>query len=103
MPAAGSPGLKGKVERMVPFARRLYQAHGNAWNGLDESQQYMNKKVSIANERIHGTTRKRPVDVFSEEAAALRPLPAIAYEIEDFHEGTVRRMTMSVSGTNIIQ
>ncbi|MBF0558025.1 MAG: IS21 family transposase [Nitrospirae bacterium] len=87
----GSPELKGKVERMVPFARRLYQAHGNAWNGLDESQQYMNKKVSIANERIHGTTRKRPVDVFSEEAAALKALPAIAYEIEDFHEGTVRK------------
>jgi hypothetical protein len=87
----GSPELKGKVERMVPFSRRLYQAHGNDWNGLGESQQYMNKKTAIANERIHGTTRKRPVDVFLEEAEALKPLPGIAYEIEDFHEGTVRK------------
>jgi hypothetical protein len=88
----GSPELKGRVERMVPFGRRLYQAHGNGWYGLIESQQYMNKKVAIANERIHGTTRRRAVDVFSaEEAPALKPLPAIAYEIEEFHEGTVRK------------
>ena len=88
----GSPELKGRVERMVPFGRRLYQAHGNGWYGLSESQQYMNKKVAIANGRIHGTIRRRPVDVFSaQEAPALKPLPGIAYEIEEFHEGTVRK------------
>ena len=88
----GAPELKGRVERMVPFGRRLYEAHGNVWRGLDESQQCVNKKVGIANERIHGTTRRRPVDVFSEEEAeALKPLPAIAYDIEEFNEGTVRR------------
>jgi hypothetical protein len=87
-----SPELKGKVERMVPFARRLYQAHGDVWYGVGESQQYMDKKTGIANERIHGTTRRKPAVVFSEEeVAALKPLPAIAYEIEDFHEGTVRK------------
>ena len=87
-----SPELKGKVERMVPFARRLYQAHGDAWYGVGESQQYMDKKTGIANERIHGTTRRKPVVAFlEEEVAALKPLPAIAYEIEDFHEGTVRK------------
>ena len=87
-----TPQLKGKVERMMPFVRRLYQAHGNEWYGLAESQDYINKKVAIANERIHGTTRKRPVDVFSEEEkAALKSLPAIAYEIEEFHEGKVRK------------
>jgi len=87
----GSPELKGKVERMIPFVRRLYQAHGDEWHGFAESQDYLNKKVAIANERIHGTTRKKPVDIFSEEEkAALRPLPAIAYEIEEFHEGMVR-------------
>jgi len=86
-----SPELKGKVERMMPFVRRLYQAHGDAWYGISESQEYIDKKVAIANERIHGTTRRRPVDVFSEETAALKPLPAIAYEIEEFHEGPVRK------------
>lgn len=88
----GTPELKGRVERMVPFCRRLYEAHGNGWYGMGESQQYMNKKVGIANGRIHGTTRRKPIDVFlQEEAAALKPLPAIAYEIEEFHEGMVRK------------
>jgi hypothetical protein len=88
----GAPELKGRVERMVPFCRRLYEAHGNGWHGMGESQQYMNKKVGIANERIHGTTRRKPIEVFlKEEAAALKPLPAIAYEIEEFHEGIVRK------------
>ncbi len=86
-----SPELKGKVERMMPFVRRLYQAHGEKWSGITESQEYIDKKVAIANERIHGTIRRRPVDVFSEEKAVLKSLPAIAYEIEEFHEGKVRK------------
>ncbi|MFH1075851.1 MAG: IS21 family transposase [Pseudomonadota bacterium] len=87
-----TPELKGKVERMMPFVRRLYQAHGDAWYGIAESQDYINKKVTIANERIHGTTRRKPIDVFSEEErTALKPLPAIAYETEEFHEGPVRK------------
>lgn len=76
----------------MPFVRRLYQAHGDEWYGIAESQEYINKKVAIANQRIHGTTRRRPADVFSEEErAALKSLPAIAYEIEEFHEGPVRK------------
>ncbi len=88
----GAPELKGRVERMVPFGRRLYEAHGNAWYGLSESQHYIAKKVGIANDRIHGTTRRKPADVFSEEEKiALKPLPAISYDIEEFNEGTVRK------------
>jgi hypothetical protein len=76
----------------MPFGRRLYEAHGSGWYGLGESQQYINKKVGIANERVHGTTRRKPIAVFlQEEAAALKPLPAISYEIEEFHEGIVRK------------
>jgi hypothetical protein len=86
-----APKLKGKVERMMPFVRRLYQAHGEKWYGITESQDYIDKKVAIANQRIHGTTRRRPVDVFSEEKEAFKSLPAIAYEIEEFHEGKVRK------------
>ncbi len=86
-----TPELKGKVERMMPFVRRLYQAHGDKWEGISESQEYINRKVAIANERIHGTTRKKPVDVFSEETAVLKSLPALSYEIEEFHEGKVRK------------
>lgn len=85
------PKKKGKVERLMPFVRRLYEAHTDAWFGLDESQSYINGKVAIANERKHGTTGLRPVDVFTNaEKQKLKPLPALAYEMEEFHEGEVR-------------
>ena len=87
-----APELKGKVERMMPFIRRLYQAHGQEWDGLSESQSYLGKKVALANERKHGTTGRRPVDLFlEEEVPALKSLPALGYEIEEFHEGCVRK------------
>jgi Integrase core domain len=87
-----TPQLKGKVERMMPFVRRLYQAHKDNWHGIEESQIYINQKVAIANERLHGTTGKKPIDLFvSEETVALKSLPALAYEVEQFHEGKVRQ------------
>lgn len=87
-----TPELKGKVERMMPFVRRLYQAHGDKWLGISESQEYINKKVAVANDRLHGTTRKKPVEIFFEdEVNKLKPLPPLKYEVEQFHEGRVRQ------------
>ena len=87
----GDPEKKGKIERMVPYGRRLYEAHGEAWFGIEESQSYMDRKLGIANDRRHGTTLRRPREVFKqEETQTLQPLPALAYEIEQFHEGVVR-------------
>jgi transposase len=86
------PEKKGKIERPVPFIRRLYEAHGDAWHGLEESQQYLDRKLALANQRRHGTTLRRPRQQFDEiEAKALKALPALAYDIEQFHEGTVRQ------------
>jgi transposase len=84
----GDPEKKGKIERMVPYGRRLYEAHGEAWNGIEESQTYLDKKLVIANDRRHGTTLRHPRELFmQEESKALKPLPALAYEVEQFHEG----------------
>jgi len=86
------PEKKGKVERLMPYGRRLYEAHGDEWKGLEESQEYMNKKLLLANARKHGTTLRRPVDVFvQEEKNRLKNLPAMAYEIEQYHDGIVRQ------------
>lgn len=85
------PQKKGKVERQVKYLRRLYQAHGNDWWGLEESQNYLNKRVEIANNRKHGTTGLQPTAVFEQqERAALKPLPVEPYEIEEYHSGRVR-------------
>jgi hypothetical protein len=86
------PEKKGKIERPMPYVRRLYEAHGETWAGIEESQEYLNKKMAVANERKHGTTQRRPREIFqSMEALALKPLPPLAYEVETFHEGSVRK------------
>lgn len=86
------PQKKGKIERQVPYVRRLYEAHGDDFPGIEESQQYIDRKLVLANDRRHGTTLKRPRELFAqEEARRLKSLPAVAYEIETFHEGIVRQ------------
>lgn len=85
------PEKKGKIERPIPYVRRLYEAHEDIWEGIEEAQAYMDKKLGIANQRKHGTTLRRPCEVYEqEERATLRSLPALAYEIEQYQEGDVR-------------
>ena len=85
------PEKKGKVERLMPYVRRLYEAHGLEWRGLEESQSYLDKKCALANERIHGTTRSKPIEQFlTIEAPSLKPLPSLAYEPEESSEAKVR-------------
>ena len=86
------PQKKGKVERMMSFVRRLYEAHGQEWLGLAESQHYIDRKVAIANDRRHGTTQRKPIeDLLQVEVNFLKPLPAVAYQVEEFAEGVVRK------------
>jgi transposase InsO family protein len=86
------PQKKGKVERQMPFMRRLYEAHGATWHGVDESQAYMDRKLRIANERRHGTTQRYPLSDFIElEVSKLLPLAAVEYAIEECAESSVRK------------
>lgn len=41
--------------------------------------------------RVHGTTRRRPVDLFQEEQAALKPLPADPFEVSQLGHYKVRK------------
>jgi transposase len=87
-----TPQLKGKIERPMPYLRRLYEAHGDRWEGIEESQAHLNRKLAIANERKHGTTQRRPIDLFlEEESSALKELPHLAYEIETSSETKIRQ------------
>lgn len=87
-----SPQLKGKVERPMPYVRRLFEAYGGDRKDVEALQVYINKKIALANLRRHGTTNEQPLKRFEEtEQSALKPLPILPYEIEQFHEGTVRR------------
>lgn len=86
------PEKKGKVERMMSYIRRLYEGHGVDWNGLRESQDYLDKKLERANMRMHGTIRLKPLEVLLEqELPVLTRLPETVYEIEEYHWGKVRK------------
>jgi transposase len=75
------PKKKGKVESAVKYVKR------NFFRGQDELDvDVLSAKLGrwvreVAGMRDHGTTRKRPLEVFeSEERAALKPLPAKRFE-----------------------
>jgi transposase len=89
-PAA--PQLKGKVERPMPYLRRLFEAYGGNLADVAAAQDYLAKKVALANERRHGTTGERPIErLIEREAAALRELPKLPWSREEYHEGKVRK------------
>lgn len=85
-----SPQMKGKTERAIPFVRRLYEAHGE-WQGSEEAQGYLNRKLEVANQRKHGTTKLSPAVVFQEEEKALlKPLPVQSYQNKYYSTAKVR-------------
>ena len=76
------PNQKGRVENAVGYVKKNFLA------GLDlAAPERLNPAVrewldSVANVRQHGETRRRPVDLFTEqERARLHPLPAMPYEV----------------------
>ncbi len=85
------PKKKGKVERPIPYIRRLLEAFSGDRNDPQAVEAYLRQKLVLANQRRHGTTHERPVDRFHhEELPSLRQLPQIPYDPEHYHEGTVR-------------
>lgn len=85
------PEKKGKVERMVPMKRRLFESYDLENYTLESAQAHIDKKLAIANERKHGTHLQKPIVVFiNDEASALKPLPDLRYEIESIVRVTVR-------------
>jgi len=86
------PKKKGKVERLMPFARRLFEVYPSNWDSMEHAQEFLEGKLKIANQRIHGTTRLKPIIVFLEkEAQTLRSLPPLEYELEEVSYPKVRR------------
>lgn len=77
-----SPQKKGKVEAGVKYVRRnffLPREHQDVQAARAELAVWLQE---VAGKRVHGTTGRRPAEVFElEERAALLPLPRLAYEL----------------------
>ena len=85
------PAKKGKVERMVPMKRRLFESYTVGNYSLESAQSHIDRKLALANERKHGTHLQKPIAVFLEdEASVLKPLPELRYDIETIVRSTVR-------------
>jgi transposase len=76
-----SPHEKGIVERHVRYVKKNLLA-GRTFSSLtDLNHQGFLWRDQVANCRLHGTTRKRPIDLFQDqEQTLLLPLPAIDYD-----------------------
>ena len=70
---------KGKVERPVSYVRRSFFYGRTFTNDEDLNHQARSWLDTIANVRIHGTLKERPIDRFKEEQEVLKPLPLRPY------------------------
>ena len=89
---AGKPKDKPRVERMVPYVRGSFWA-GRTFASLDEvNRELRSWCLKVAGLRVHGSTRKRPFEVFQAvEQSALRPLPPEPFEIATWVKAKVGR------------
>ena len=79
------PRDKPRVERSVPYVReRLFK--GAQFRDLAELRAAARRwSLEVAGQRIHGTTRKRPLEVFEEEERPLlAPWDGEPYEVPDW-------------------
>ncbi len=84
------PKTKGKVERFAGFLKQnfYYPLRSKLKNTpIDLTPELLNSYGSswleTINQRIHGTTKKRPLDMFNEEKTFLMPL--ISYAFKEKH------------------
>lgn len=76
-----APWVKGKVERPIGYTRERFW-RGYVFKDLSTANRDVQRwLLSIAYERIHGTTREKVVDRFLREKTCLHSLPLQPYDI----------------------
>jgi transposase len=86
-----APKKKGKVESAVKYAKSNFFAGRDEHDAADTARSLQRWVDEVANLRVHGTTRRRPLDLFSDEQAVLLSLPDRRYELVTWHEATVHQ------------
>lgn len=71
---------KGRVESAIKYIKGNFLA-GRSFSDLDDvNYQVSHWRETVANIRIHGSTHRRPIDLFREEQPLLGKLPAGEYD-----------------------
>lgn len=86
------PKGKARVERCVPYVRESF-FKGEDFIDLDDAnRRAAGWCLETAGQRIHGTTARRPLEVFEAEArSSLRPAPTSPYDIPKHSDVTVHK------------
>jgi len=77
----GKGNEKGRVENAVGYVKKNFLSGLEIPNFSVLNPEVKNWLNTIANVRIHGQTRKKPVDLFQEEHGLLYSLPQKAYDV----------------------
>lgn len=85
------PQKKGIVEAGVKFVKRGFLPLREIRDIADLNAQARHWVMNDAGRRIHGTTRKAPLDLFVIERDALLPLPALAPDLGTWHRAALHR------------
>lgn len=87
-----APQDKGRVERNVAFVQSSFWA-GESFTDLVVAQAAAERWcLTRAGQRVHGSTRRVPVEVFdSEEAGCLLPAPSSRYDVPIYRDAKVAR------------
>jgi transposase len=87
---SGKPKDKARVERVIPYIRDSFWS-GRNFTSLEEiNRQAVQWCLRVAGPREHGTTHQPPLSLFRlVEEKALRPLPAIPFEVVTWHQSKV--------------
>jgi transposase len=79
----GRPEENLKVERPFFYLERSF-LNGREFRDIDDLKQQLKKWLIEVNDvRIHGTTKKRPIDMYIEEHPFLQPLPANHFDTSE--------------------
>ena len=86
-----TPTDKGRCERDIGYAKSSC-FRGRVFSTIAEYSAHLERwREEIANVRIHGTTRRAPVELFEQEKLELKPLPDEPYEISIWGRYLVRK------------
>jgi transposase len=72
---------KGRVENGVGYVKKNMLAGLEISSFAGLGPEAIRWRDEVANVRLHGETRRRPVDLFPEEKRLLQPLPAALYDV----------------------
>lgn len=87
-----APKKKGKVESSVKFVKGNFYAPRRGMDARELRRELAVWSSEIAGKRIHGTTQRRPLEVFgSEERETLLALASRPYELVLWKEATLHR------------